>query len=245
MAKLDIMWASNKALDLRKQLGEDSFSPIDVFALVQQMENVTLIFYPLGKNISGYCRKYAHSNIIVINSEMTEGRQRFSLAHELYHIFYDDSMSSYICSNFNSKATNEQYADLFASFFLMPQNALSSAEFSAPVGIKEIVRLEQFYRISRKAVLYRLYNEKKITKDELEEYSHGVKLSAKKLGYDDSLYNPSPEDRKCFVYGKYITEAEELLKDNKISIGKYEEYLLSAYRDDLVYGFEDGGEIID
>ena len=176
---------------------------------------------------------------------MTEGRQRFSLAHELYHLYFDDSMSSYICSNFNNKAENEQRADLFASYFLMPQTALSQMHLSEPVTVEDIVKLEQFYRLSRKAILYRLLNENVINKNELEAYSKGVKYSAKVLGYDDSLYNPSPESRRYHVYGNYIVEAKELLQNGIISNGKYEELLIDAYRDDLVYGLEDGGDLVD
>ena len=243
MATINILDISNKALELRKRLGEDSFSPIDILSLVQQISNITLIMYPMGSNISGYCHKSKHSIIIVINSSMTEGRQRYSLAHELYHVYYDDSMSSYVCSNFNNKSENEKKADLFASYFLMPQTALS--DYSKPVNLDAVVKLEQFYRLSRKAVLFRLYNEKLITDKELEDYSKDVKASAKWLGYDDSLYNSSPEDKQYFVYGKYIVDVKSLLQDNKISIGKYEEYLISAYRDDLVYGIEDGGDFVD
>ncbi len=236
---------SNKAISLRREMGEDSFSPIDIFAMVQRMENVTLILHPLGTNISGYCRKYEHSNIIVINSSMTIGRQNFSLAHELYHIFFDSTMTSFVCTNFNNKAPNEQAADLFASYFLMPQNALSMLKISSPINISDIVRIEQFYHISRKATLYRLLNEGIINKNELEGYSYNVKQSARQLGFSDSLYTPSAENDKYSVLGKYITDAERLHNEGRISDGKYEEYLLKAFREDLVYGFADGGEIID
>ena len=245
MAKINNIDISNKALDLRNRLGEDSFSPIDIFSLVQNLEDVTLIQYPLGKNISGYCKKYKHTSVIVINSSMTLGRQRFSLAHELYHVFYDTEMTSFVCSNFNNKAPNEQKADLFASYLLMPQTALSRLNISNPVKIGDIVRLEQFYHVSRMAVLYRLLNENIINNNELESFSKNVRRSAKLLGYDDALYKPSPESEQYYVYGKYIVSAEKLLADNKISNGKYEEYLLSAYRDDIVYGFAEGGEIVD
>lgn len=43
---------SNKASNLRKKLGADGEAPIDIFKLVQKIENLTLVFYGLGKNIS-------------------------------------------------------------------------------------------------------------------------------------------------------------------------------------------------
>ena len=243
--KYNIFDLSNKALDLRRQMGEDSYSPIDIFAMVQRINNITLIMYPLGEHISGYCRKYEHTTIIVINSSMTVGRQRFSLAHELYHVYYDTSMTSFVCTNFNNKSQNEQEADIFASFLLMPQTALSQFKISNPISVDDIVKIEQFYRVSRKAVLYRLLNEGLISKQDIETFSQNVRYSAKRLGFSDYLYAPSSDNDKYLVLGKYITDAENLHSSGKISDGKYEEYLLSAFRDDLVYGFTDGGEIVD
>ena len=47
------------------------------------------------------------------------------------------------------------------------------------------------------------------------------------------------------TYGRYIKQAEELLKRGLISDGKYEELLLEAFRADLVYGLEEVGELVD
>ena len=53
---------SNKASNLRKKLGADGEAPIDIFKLVQKIENLTLVFYGLGKNISGVCYKGTQSH---------------------------------------------------------------------------------------------------------------------------------------------------------------------------------------
>ena len=87
---IDKMELSIKASQIRKKLGEDESSPIDIFALSQTIDSLTLMFYPLGNNISGACFKNSNSSIIAINSDMSLGRQRFSLAHELYHLFFDN-----------------------------------------------------------------------------------------------------------------------------------------------------------
>ena len=44
-------------VSLRKGLGEDSMSPIDIFSIARTMEDLTTVLYPLGKNISGMCIK--------------------------------------------------------------------------------------------------------------------------------------------------------------------------------------------
>ena len=88
MDKIDL---SNKAYRVRKLLGADGQSPVDLFKLVQSIEDLTLVFYPLGQNISGVCYKGPSSRVIAVNSRMSLGRQRFSLAHELYHLYFDEA----------------------------------------------------------------------------------------------------------------------------------------------------------
>ena len=119
---------SNKASSIRRLLGEDELSPIDIFSLTQSINALTLVFYPLGQNISGACFRNELSSIIAINSDMSIGRQRYSLAHELYHLYFDQGDSTTICSSkIGGESENEKNADQFASYFLMPSAALYEA----------------------------------------------------------------------------------------------------------------------
>ena len=48
------------------------------------------------------------------------------------------------------------------------------------------------------------------------------------------------------VIWHYILQAKRLKDENKISLGKYEELLIDAFRYDIVYGDDEpGGEIDD
>lgn len=247
------MELSNKASIIRKQLGEDEASPIDIFSLAQSIESLTLIFYPLGKNISGACFRDESSSVIAINSDMSVGRQRYSLAHELYHLYFDRDTPSTICSSkIGGGNENEKKADQFASYFLMPPAALYEAvqkykkNSNGQLSIVEIIRLEQYFGISHQAMLIRLTEENEISSADVSTMQTGIISTATKLGFDVSLYKPSPEDKKIRVLGHYIYQAENLLQSDIISIGKYEELLLDAFRDDIVFGEElEGGVVID
>lgn len=249
----DKMDLSNKASSIRRKLGEDEASPIDIFSLAKTIPSLTLVFYPLGKNISGACMKNSVSALIAINSEMSIGRQRFTLAHELYHYFFDKEMSSTICSSkIGSGSENEENADKFASYFLIPSVSLYEMIQTCKQGqerklrVDEIIKLEQYFGVSRRAMLYRLQEEDEITASEASDFQQGVINSAARLGYDVSLYKPSPENKRMYVLGYYIMQAEKLLQNERISNGKYEELLLDAFRDDIVYGEEiEGGDCID
>lgn len=238
--KLDL---SAKASVIRKKLGEDESSPLDIFALVQSIPSLTSVFYPLGRKISGVCFKSRSSAVIAVNSDMSVGRQRYSLAHELYHLYFDKEMSSTVCpSKFDSNLEAEQCANQFASYFLLPPAALlesmqpSKKEKGKKPSISDIIRMEQYFGVSHQAMLIRLQEEGYLSPAEAESMQAGVIANAARLGYDVSLYKPSPEDKKIRVLGYYIYQADRLLHANIISAGKYEELLLDAFRDDIVFG---------
>lgn len=88
MDKVDL-W--KKAISLRKQLGADATCPLDIFALAYSIDRLSIVYYPMGERLSGICIKDKSNNLIAINSLKTIGRQRFSMAHEFCHLFYDDN----------------------------------------------------------------------------------------------------------------------------------------------------------
>lgn len=250
MDKVDL-W--KKAVSLRKQLGDDATSPIDIFTLAYSIEHLSIVYYPMGERLSGICVKDKGSNVIAINSSMSIGRQRFSLAHEFYHLFYDEDKLTAICAKkIGVGSDKEIYADQFASYFLMPPDALSDIiqqikkTPSDKLSVKDIVRIEQYFQLSRQAVIYRLIGEKELTPNEAESMRQNVISSAINLGYDDTLYKPTPKEKQYGTYGYYIQQADKANERGLISNGKYEELLLSAFRSDLVYGDEaEGGEVLD
>jgi Zn-dependent peptidase ImmA (M78 family) len=241
---------SKAASELRDRLGEDNRSPVDIFRLAHTIEPLTLVFYPMGERISGMCLKGADDVLIAINSSMTYGRQRFSMAHEFYHYFYDD-MTTVICARDIGEDTDtEKNANLFASFFLAPPAALSAAikeirVNQATLDVKAVIKLEQFFGMSRQAMLMRLIEEGELAYQDTVSMRSQIISRASAFGYDDSLYRPLPEEKARMTYGRYVKRAEELMERRLISNGKFEELLLEAFRADLVYGADEGGELVD
>lgn len=236
------------AVNLRKELGEDGMSPIDIFSIAKTMENLTIVLYPLGKNISGMCIKGKGSNLIAINSSMSLGRQRFSMAHEFYHLRYDFDVKKSVCPiAINGGDDKEREADMFASHFLLPSAALYDAlKDCKTVPLEQVVWLEQHFGLSRQAILYRLKSEGKIDSNLYNAMQKDVQYSAAKLGYDTDLYKATPANSNMKTTGQYIRLADKLYSEEIISTGKYEEMLLDAFREDLVFGDDDeGDEIID
>lgn len=242
---IDRMDISIKASQIRKEMGEDMSSPIDIFSLAHTIKGLTIVLYPFSDNISGACLTTKKSSIIAINSAMSLGRQRFSLAHELYHHFFDEDMcSTLVPSIVGIKDENEQKADLFASYFLMPPTSLRDRLDSIlprKLSIADVVKLEQYYQVSRRAMLKRLLEEGALSEIEASQMTSNVRLSAAKLGYDIQLYTPLEAAKQYATFGYYISKTEELYQNDRISSGKYEELLLDAFRSDMVFG-EDSEE---
>lgn len=238
-----------KAVELRKKYGEDENSYIDIFALVNQITDLTLVLYPMGEHISGICIKNEGANLIAINSSMTYGRQRYSLAHELYHLLFDNSEGvSISAKSFDFDSENEKTADCFASYLLAPYNALRSMiqkKETTQLSLRDIISLEQNFGMSHRAMLRRLVVDGFIDQKFADEIAGNPLVYAKQYGYDDKLYLPTSENKQKSTYGNYIVQAAELKEREIISIGKYEELLLDAFRYDIVYGEDDIGGIID
>jgi len=94
-------------------------------------------------------------------------------------------------------------------------------------------------------MLIRLIDERELSLEDTIPMRTNIIPHALSLGYDDALYRPLPENKARMTYGRYIKRAEDLLERRLISDGKYEELLLEAFRADLVYGLEEGGELVD
>lgn len=108
-----------------------------------------------------------------------------------------------------------------------------------------MIKLEQYYGVSHKSMMIRLVEEGELKKSQAEKLLPGVRAKATKLGYPISLYESTPKNQNIQVLGHYIAQAETIHNLGRISDGKYDELLLSAFRADIVYGTSDEVEFID
>jgi Zn-dependent peptidase ImmA (M78 family) len=245
--KTDIV-LSSLADKCRKHFGEDGTSPIDVFTMVSDNPNLAIVFYPFSDKISGMCVK-SENSVIAISSSMTYGRQRFTVAHELYHLFYDADNPLVICvKSLTSpdRKENEKEADVFASFLLAPYTSLESFIEKNKLNIatdpSATVKIEQYFQMSRQATMIRLKKQGYTYTPSVEDkLTTNISSYASRLGYDVKLYRPYGDDKKkYFTVGAYLEQAEHLRNDKKITTGKYEEYLIDAFRSDLLSNNAEG-----
>lgn len=216
-----------RAIRFREQLGLGSCDSVPVYDILSEL-NVLTNFRPLSRNFSGMALKNSNDlKMILVNNNQTLARQHFTIGHELYHLFIQEHFSFMICDvgRFDKKDKEEYNADVFSSFFLMPKagilNLIPESELArgSQISLHTIVKLEQFFGVSRSALLVRLDKMDLIDyQNYAQKYKDGIKKSAYELGYPTRLYEP---DSTYNVIGDYGAISKRLYEEGSISESHY------------------------
>ena len=228
------------ALLLRRKWGIDDYSPIDIFSLaLEKMEDLTILWMKMDEEVCGCCTKNDKNKLIVINSIYPKARQNFTLAHELYHILFDEKNQFYFCSDNGEDVEIE--ANNFASSLLMPKGALM--DYMDRRGIeewtrKDIIKCEQWFQMSHEDLLKRLLNEKLITEEDYDEFIPHVISFTTRYGFDTGLCKPSDKEKEYYALGHLIPLVNKVYDEEKISKGLKNEILIKNFRSDIVYDLD-------
>ena len=150
--------------------------------------------------------------VIVVSSNWTGDRQRFTLAHELGHLLLHGRLSTEI--------DEEKACNRFAGAFLLPQKTLKKhfgAE-SRHVEPRELYLLKREFGLSMGACLYRLLDTKLISR---ATYTSLAKLFSKKGWWKKEPGEPIPAE-KSFLFKQLVYRA---LAENWASESKAAELL--------------------
>jgi Zn-dependent peptidase ImmA (M78 family) len=216
-----------KAYTFRSDHGIEADAPIDFPKLLSSLNVVTFFTSGMGSEFSGMAYRTSNDDrFMMVNTKQQLGRQHFSIGHELYHLFVQDDFQfefSY-AGKFDKKNREEYHADLFSSYLLMPEAGIMKMIPEAELGwggrisLATIIKLEQFFGVSRRAMLTRLDKMGLLKAGDFDRYIVDVKKSAKEHGYSLDLYEVTEED---FVMGDYGLKAKELFDFEKISESHY------------------------
>jgi Zn-dependent peptidase ImmA (M78 family) len=184
---------------------------------------------------------------MLINSALPIGRQNFTIGHELYHLFIQSDFSFQMCNagKFDKKNKEEYNADVFSSYFLMPEAAIikqipeQELGWGEAISLATIIKMEQYFGVSRAALLVRLSKGKYIHFDAYKPFLKGVVKSAVEHGYPADLYKKNAVEK---VIGDYGTKAKALFDDDKISESHYHSLMLDIGLDIDDPKFNDDGE---
>ena len=231
------------SINLKRKWGIDDYSPIDIVTVLHQnIPNLTIVWFPMKKDVSGACYKKDGDSIIFLNSSLSKGRQNFSLAHELYHLLDNENNKDledayFSISSVSSGDEDENKANDFASKFQMSDMALY--DFMERNNIEtwtldDIIKCEQYFKLNHNDLLCRLLKTDLIDNSQFKEFSEDISIKAALLGYDTSLYEAC-DDKKYFSIGHMIPLADKSYKEGKIAKGRRKDIFLELFREDLVY----------
>jgi Zn-dependent peptidase ImmA (M78 family)/DNA-binding XRE family transcriptional regulator len=161
-------------------LGDHLFDLLDEHVLIFRLSlGPVLDHAPSGF----FCNHQDVGFCIVVNSDMTLGRQVFTLAHELAHAYFHSQEADVWISFPRSAAAREKFADHFASELLVPTDALARAidelDASEPLDDPVLaVHLQRHFGVSYGMLLFRLRQERFI---DASLYSQLKSVSPSKL----------------------------------------------------------------
>jgi len=228
MKALSIDIIENLAKKFRSDNDLSQTESINLKSLLRKL-NIFTLYKPLSERFYGMSLKSKSKDcFILVNSNNARGRQHFTIAHELFHLFYDENPLPHICNEENDgKNIAERNADSFASALLMPYDGLIKTipadEIKGAISLATIIRIEQYFSVSRKALLIRLKTKGLLTQKEYDFFDKiPVQESAKQYGYNTALYNKGNEG---LVIGDFGEKARYLYDLGIISEGHYLELL--------------------
>jgi len=222
--------AEDLARKFRSEHVYNMTEPIIIKTLLTKLHILTM-YKPLSKNAYGLstCSADKKDKFILVNSETTKGRQHFTIAHELYHLYLDENPHPHICREGGKKDKAEIMADAFASAILLPSDGVMKAipmeEIkSRNVSLATVFSLEQYFRVSHQSVLFRLKHLSLMTEETLQSMLDiKIRDVAPQYGiFDMSLYEKGNEN---VILSDYGFRAKYLFDNEKISESHYNQLM--------------------
>lgn len=225
MSLHSIELAKKQASEFRSSHGLNSSEPFLIESFLIK-ENLLTIFMPLSENFSGMALKYEDKRGILINSNQSIGRQHFSIAHELYHLYVQQDFQPKPSSAgaFNKQDPDEFAADQFAVFLLMPEDGILKLIPNVEIGTKRlglrtIFKISSYFRVSLQATWIRLEKLGYVNRSYKAEFDELVKQTSIKtlsdqFGGDTTLYQ---KGREGHLVGDLAQMSKKLFENDVIS----------------------------
>jgi len=131
--------------------------PVDIEALAKLLEVDEIRREDLGE-VSGSLIRGKRRNFILLNSSQSRERQRFTLAHELAHLYFGDNHEEGSVQwrrPLSTRDNRERRCDAFASELLMPWHLIHSRLDESP-NIATVVELARDFQVSIESAALRL-----------------------------------------------------------------------------------------
>lgn len=188
------------AIELRKHLNLGIAPILDIQDLIWHSVKVPICSLELGERCWGIYNKDSSGNPLIIYSSSHHVKQRniFTIAHELgHHFFFPDEPSIDTKEDNKYSDIKEKLANSFAQELLVPIEALlpylqEEGLLLIDLKPKNIVTLCQYFKVSYSMMLFALYDNKFIKKEEYEKLKNFDSTLLKSFGYAPEKYMAKP-----------------------------------------------------
>ena len=153
--------AQKCASTLREELKLGTKPISDIRSLVSTKDFILLMF-PTEMPIDGLSLmkldKGNPVNCIYVNTYRPKGRVNFTIAHELYHIYFEKSSIDKVTTK-SKKDPVEYRAELFASHFLVPREEIieilerKNLSNTKSIEMSDIFEIQKYFEVSFQAII--------------------------------------------------------------------------------------------
>lgn len=212
----------------------------DIFDILS--ETGFLIRKPLDiEGLSGFITYFENRFVVYLNSNFTLGHERYTGAHELYHIIYNKDIlkKEKVYIDKDKYEEEDIKADIFAAEFLMPEDYVKKVFYKNinadidSVQPKDIIKMHNYFKVSYKAMLKRLVQ---LNLCSWEKYSKLLEIASlenkdqlqtltKEEGFNIDLIVPSKAN---YIPREYLAYTKANYESGKISYEEYEKALSFA-----------------
>ncbi len=234
--ELLLLECKEKVAEFRNRFGFGPNDPIHLRSFLLQ-QNVITLFRTMSAWFAGMAMIVDSKRFMMINHTHTLGKQHFTVAHELYHLFVQENFTSQKCKTglfLKQEDLEEKKADLFAGALLLPEMGVISLipkeERTGKVSDQTLFKIQQVYSASVSATIYRLVELGFVDNSYFDLYKSGSTERMRNLGFDTRLMYPGNQE---LTLGDYAVKAGTLFQQGKISESMYLSYLNAIQIDPL------------
>lgn len=223
----------------------------DIFDILSDI--AFLIRKPLDiEGLSGFITYFENRFIVYLNSSFTLGHERYTAAHELYHIMYNEDIlkKEKVFLDKEKHKEEDMRADVFAAEFLMPEDHVKEVFYKTinldkgSLQPKHVVQLHNYFKVSYKAMLKRLVqldlcsSKRYIGLVEISSLENKNKLQSitREEGFNIDLIIPSKTN---YVPREYIVYIKANYENGKISYEDMKKTLKFIELNPIELGYEE------
>lgn len=195
---------------------------LSLASILENEYNLPIFYLPLPEGASAISLVADDNAAMCVNQNDVPWRQRFDIAHELFHIIYRTSISD-DCGE-NDTDLFEKCANAYAAAILLPKSVLE-AEIDTKrnkekIGVSTLVAIACDLGVSLPALLWRLVNLKRLRKNIAEDI-----LESKQVREHDRILRQKEPKRMPYISQRYVCMVFEAISLGIMSKMRAAEYL--------------------